>query len=425
MTSEPEKTAPRPRGQRSIGPKTKCLFVAAAIILGLGLGTAVTRNKNEPIRLPTSLVTIDGRYFQFVKRNPPLTPQAAKVLGRPFHQNDDPDLHHQVIEFASALPLDRAISLNAALHALMTFGPDHPVHLAPDRTVPVLNFIQDYFDYIPSDVRRYAPDWIDQVGGEFFVIPSSTPRVIADHLGQLPYVGALARLPLQTRFTLKTGRSVSLKELLETEIKYADPDLHDPAWQTVALAYYRPRQTWRNVSRKSFSALHFLEKAADRVPGHVCCGHTHMPISTAYAFQLLRHHKHSYAGKAKLSTAKIHLDYYVQAVKETLYPDGTVSKSWWSRRKEYPRTTNELVILNGHTLEWLATYLDHQQLQAAWVKSIADRFCVAVMTAVKDAFGCNAKSTELPFEYAPLCHGVRALVIYHQKAQTHPERNPK
>jgi hypothetical protein len=395
-------------------------------MLGVSLGTAVNTAQKPPVRLPTSLDPVDGRYFAFVERNPPLTLLAAKLLRQPQRDNTNRDSQHRVIEFARALPLDCTTALNAALHALMTFGPQHPVHLQPDRTIGVIDFIQNYFHHIDPQTRQYAPAWIDRIEQEYFVIPSATPRIVIDHLGQLAYACALAQLPLETHFTLKTGRSVSLKELFDTEIKYADPNEHDPVWQIPALAYYRPDETWKNVNRKTFSALDFLEITAPRVTGHVCCGHTHLPISAAYAISILSEYANSPAERQKLAAARNHLDHCVELVRNTTYPDGAVSKTWWIGKQNYPHTKNELIMLNGHTLEWLAAYLEPQHLRADWVKNIADRFCLAVTSAVRDAVPENQnRPATLPFEYAALCHGAKALLTYHHRANPDTERSPR
>ncbi|MHC4647897.1 MAG: hypothetical protein ACYTBJ_20735 [Planctomycetota bacterium] len=331
--------------------------------------------------------------------------------------NGRTNLYRGTITFGQSLELDERTSLNLLVHALMTFGPDHPVAIGEDTTISVLEFIQSYFDYLPTEVREHAVPWIDRVGDEHFVIMSYMPRILIDHLGQLFYACALAEVPLDTRVKLKSGCDISLERLLKTQIKYADPEIHDPTWQTAALAHYWPDMTWRSVNRRSLSALDFLEKTSSHVTGHFTCGHTHPLISSAYAISRLEErHAVSDQKRRQLEACKQRMDQWIDAIRETLYPNGMVSAEWHLNEKRWPRTMQEVILYNGHVLEFLVVYLDENRLKSEWVKRIADRFCLAVIESARNCpktGGCE-RST-LPFEYTSLCHGVRGLLVYCRK----------
>ena len=383
--------------------------------------------KDNKLKLwPMSGLSIQGNYFSFIERNPRITRgNLQKILDTP----EDPpsnrkELYSSIIMFGLNIKLNKRISVNSAMHSLMTFGSDYPIYLENNSSVPVLQFLQNYFDYLPTNIRPYAPVWIKHEENDYFVLMSQSPRVISDHLGQLSYICALADVPICTQFQLKSGEKVSLDTLLETEIKYADPQIHDAIWQTAALAYYRPNKRWRNLNGKRFSPLDFIESITDQVTGHYECGHMHPLISATYAIRNLEESYKFDDGKSiRIGNCKKKIDKWVGCIKDTLWIDGSISSTWYLNEKKHPRTNQEIIIYNGHALEWLTTYLDSEQLKSAWVVSIANRFCLAVIDSLRN-YSINSDSdvVDLPFEYAPFCHGLIGLRNYCKKTELGIER---
>lgn len=395
------------------------LLLVFIIVFGMFVIAALDdKDTDELVRLPTKLASIDGRYYSFIERNPKITNDNLHIVSKRPQSNDKTCLYGEIIMFGRSLKLDKKISLNAAMHGLMTFGPNHPIYINEGKKIPVLEFIRNYYDYLPIDIREHSPAWIHRVENEYFLTISYTPRIISDHLGQLVYICALSEIPIETTFKLKSGDYISLEKLLKTQMKYADPDIHDPTWQTAALAYYRPDKTWKSINKRNFSSFDFLEKTSSYVEGHVTCGHTHSLISAAYALSKLKAtnnviNKH----RLRLENCQQNLDYWVNVIRKTLYPDGTVSQRWYLNEKVYPKSMNETIILNGHILEWLATYLDKEQLGSPWVTKIVDRFCETVAESINTCSSNNSTEQLMPFEYAPLCHGIRGLLAYCEKMQ--------
>jgi len=399
------------------------LFCGPLVVLVSALVLTVRYGEAQIRRHPVVPKGVSGDYYAYIKTNLTATKEQLNLLSGISLNNSSTRVqaYRRIIEFAENLKLSERTSLNNLVHAMMTFGPDKPVYLGPDTNAKVtaLRFLQKYYDYLPPEASRCAPEWIQRIGNEYFVTLSFMPRVLFDHLGQFLYSCALINIPLDAEFQLKSGDTVSLGNLLKTEIKYADPNVHYGTWQVVALAYYMPNQTWKNVNNRSFSALDFLDFTSTSVTSMLSCSCTHQLISSAYAISFLEEKlKPNSLQWRRLQQSKKRLQGYIKTIQQTLSPDGMVSVKWYLGQRQRPKTREEVIICNGHILEFLAVFLDKERLREEWIGKIADRFCLAVVESLNRCKIDEKKEFDLPFEYAALCHGVKGLKVYCQKLGT-------
>jgi len=365
---------------------------------------------------------VDARYYRFIRRNPPLGHRAKAILGKysPLPGRWDYDLAKACVQVVRAVPLDERSSQNALIHALMAFGPEHPVSVGGRGAVGVLPFLQRYYGYLPPDVRPWAPKWILKVGDYYVMPPGELSRVLSDHLGQLFYATALWNVPLTTPFQTKDGTMVPLGDIFRGELAFSGPGLRIATWQAVAVARYWPLRRWTNVYGQAIDGVDYVEDTL--VTESAACGHTHSYISAAYAIPLYLHANYDEADREsrRLRWHKKMIP-HIDMVKRTLCRDGSVSPEWYLGKSRHPVTSQGVTDLNGHVLEWISQYLGAKELSEPWARSIAGKLCNTVLRTL----GKGDADGRLLLEYESLCHASVGLERYIQKTSVDQERNVK
>jgi hypothetical protein len=190
-------------------------------------------------------------------------------------------------------------------------------------------------------------------------------------------------------------------------IDQAKRDVHlnpirEYSWTVMALtAYYPTDYTWTAGDGSQWSIAKLVDEELQHSLDQSPCGGTHRMTALTMAYN-----RHVAAGGKVEGTWK-KLDDKIRECVENSHkfqnPDGSLSSNYFLR----PGKSADLAVAMGsagHTMEFLATALDKEELQQPWVKR-----------AVLDVCKLFRKTKPVDVECGALFHAAHGLVLYREK----------
>jgi hypothetical protein len=190
-------------------------------------------------------------------------------------------------------------------------------------------------------------------------------------------------------------------------IDQAKRDVHlnpirEYSWTVMALtAYYPTDYTWTAGDGSQWSIEKLVEEELQHSLDQSPCGGTHRMTALTIAYN-----RHRAAG-GKAEGVWKDLEDRIQECVENAHkfqnPDGSLSSNYFLR----PGKSADLAVAMGsagHTMEFLATALDKDELQEPWVKH-----------AVLDVCKLFRKTKPVDVECGALFHAAHGLVLYREK----------
>ena len=231
--------------------------------------------------------------------------------------------------------------------------------------------------------------------------------VAGDKMGQGhtdQWMGYLSdcRLPLDEK-VIVAGNEHTVSDYIE-QMKLDVPQnaIREYSWTLMALtAYYPTDYTWTASDGNEWSIEKLVEIELEHDLAASPCGGTHRMTALTMAFN-----RHVAAGgqqEGAWKTLGERIDECVANAREFQNPDGSLSSNYFLRPGKSADLANSLGSA-GHTLEFVATALDKDQLQAEWVKR-----------AVLDVCKLFRKTKPIDVECGALFHAAHALVLYREK----------
>lgn len=178
--------------------------------------------------------------------------------------------------------------------------------------------------------------------------------------------------------------------------------IREYSWTLMAMtAYYPTDYTWKAGDGTDWSIEKLVEIELEHDLNESPCGGTHRMTALTLAYN-----RHRAAGGQDEGIWKTLHDRIRQCVEDAhkyQNPDGSLSSNYFLR----PGTSADLALAMGsagHTMEFLATALDKDELQQDWV-----------VAAVKDVCQLFRKTKPIDVECGALFHAAHGLVLYREK----------
>jgi len=190
-------------------------------------------------------------------------------------------------------------------------------------------------------------------------------------------------------------------------IDQAKRDVHknpnrEYSWTLMALnSYYPTDYTWQAGDGSEWSIAKLVEIELTFSLDDSPCGGTHRMTALTMAFNRRLAEGQPIEGVWK--TLEDRIDQCVNQAHENQNPDGSLSSSYFTR----PGKSADLAVCMGsagHVMEFIATALDKDELQEAWVKR-----------AVLDVCKLFRKTKPVDVECGALFHAAHGLVLYREK----------
>jgi len=234
-----------------------------------------------------------------------------------------------------------------------------------------------------------------------------TSYIAGDKMGQGhtdQWMGYLSdcRLPLDEK-VIVGGKEHTVADYID-QMKL---DVHKNAkreysWTLMALTAYYPTDTkWTAGDGKEWSIEKLVEIELEHDLNDSPCGGTHRMTALTMAYN--RHIAAGGKDEGIWKTLHERIDQCVADAHKYQNADGSLSSNYFLR----PGTSADLALAMGsagHTMEFLATALDEDELQQEWV-----------VGAVKDVCKLFRKTKPVDVECGALFHAAHGLVLYREK----------
>jgi hypothetical protein len=232
-------------------------------------------------------------------------------------------------------------------------------------------------------------------------------HIAGDKMGQGhtdQWMGYLSdcRLPLDEKIIV-AGKEHTIADYIE-QMKL---DVHRNAereysWTLMAMtAYYPTDYKWTAGDGQEWSIVKLVEIELEHDLNDSPCGGTHRMTALTMAYN--RHVAAGGKDEGIWQTLHERIDKCVADAHKFQNPDGSLSSNYFLR----PGTSAELTDRMGsagHTMEFLATALDKDELQQDWV-----------VAAVKDVCKLFRQTKPVDVECGALFHAAHGLVLYREK----------
>jgi hypothetical protein len=178
--------------------------------------------------------------------------------------------------------------------------------------------------------------------------------------------------------------------------------IREYSWTLMALsAYYPSDYEWTAGDGEKWSIAKLVEIELEHDLNESPCGGTHRMTALTMVYN-----RHVAAGgqiEGIWKTLQERIDECVTNAREFQNPDGSLSSNYFLRPGKSVGVDTAMGSA-GHTLEFVVTALDKEQLQQPWVKR-----------AVLDVCKVFRKSKPVPVECGALYHAAHGLVLYREK----------
>jgi hypothetical protein len=245
------------------------------------------------------------------------------------------------------------------------------------------------------------------------VLDQSTGRrgvrsfIAGDKMGQGhtdQWMGYLSdcRLALDEKIIV-AGQEHSVADYIE-QMKLDVPrnERREYSWTLMALsAYYPSDYKWTASDSQEWSIEKLIEIELEHSLDDSPCGGTHRMTALTMVYN-----RHVAAGgkvEGIWQQLQGRIDDCVTKCRQFQNPDGSLSANFFVRTGKATELANAMHSA-GHTLEFLATALDKEQLQEEWVKR-----------AVLDVCKLFRKTKPVDVECGALFHAAHGLVLYREK----------
>lgn len=231
--------------------------------------------------------------------------------------------------------------------------------------------------------------------------------VAGDKMGQGhtdQWMGYLSdcRLPLEEKI-LVAGNEHTVSDYIE-QMKLDVPKnpIREYSWTLMAMtAYYPTDYTWTAGDGQEWSIAKLVEIELEHALDNSPCGGTHRMTALTMAYN--RHVAAGGKDEGVWKTLHERIEKCVADARQYQNPDGSLSSNYFLR----PGKSADVAIAMGsagHTMEFLATALDKEQLQEEWTKR-----------AVLDVCKLFRKTKPVDVECGALFHAAHGLVLYREK----------
>jgi len=300
----------------------------------------------------------------------------------------------------------RTLSLekNAAwqiMHGVLAFGRDFQV-LHGDQPVRALDWVLD---------GRPMNGWTLHKGDAGLRAELEPGKQGQGHEDQWLAVVSLSGIPV-THPLRVNGHTYKIYDVL-TQAMHDTYEGKECSWTLIGLAQYlKPiDQSWVAADGSRWSVERILTMEGGPVQdddygrqlvNEGACGGTHRLIGMAMA---LDHYRQQYPDRQLTGgwqAAAMRIDWAVEAARKNQSPDGAFSIRYFERPAR-SRSVGENLGATGHTLEFLATALDRQQLSQPWIRRAAGYLCQLL-----------EETQTLNLECGALYHAAHGLVLYRQ-----------
>jgi hypothetical protein len=231
--------------------------------------------------------------------------------------------------------------------------------------------------------------------------------VASDKMGQGhsdQWMGYLSdcRLPLDEKIIV-AGNEHTVSDYIE-QMKLDVPEnaIREYSWTLMALtAYYPSDYSWTASDGQAWSIEKLVEIELEHDLNDSPCGGTHRMTALTMAYN-----RHLAAGGQRegvWQTLGNRIDKCVANARQFQNPDGSLSSNYFLRPGKSADLAGAMGSA-GHTLEFVVTALDKDELQQEWVKR-----------AVLDVCKLFRKTRPIDVECGALFHAAHALVLYREK----------
>lgn len=210
------------------------------------------------------------------------------------------------------------------------------------------------------------------------------------------------KLPLDEKIIVQGEEHTVADYIEQMKLDVHKNLLREYSWTLMALsAYYPSDYEWTAGDGETWSIPKLVEIELEHDLNESPCGGTHRMTALTMVYN-----RHLAAGgqiEGIWKTLKERIDQCVADARQYQNPDGSLSSNYFLR----PGKSVGVDIAMGsagHTLEFVVTALDRQQLQEPWVKR-----------AVLDVCKVFRKSKPVPVECGALYHAAHGLVLYREK----------
>ena len=174
------------------------------------------------------------------------------------------------------------------------------------------------------------------------------------------------------------------------------------SWSIIAIGWYMGTNSrWTNQFGEHLHYEALVEAELNATIDKAACGGTHRLYGLTWAYHMYRRN----GGKMTPMWKRVeaHLEKYADLAKKYQSSDGSFSTNYF-RALGTDQSPRERLNSSGHTLEWLSTSLNDEQLREPWVQ----RAVSAVSLMFLDI-------QSMPMESGALYHAAHGLVIYHSR----------
>jgi len=210
------------------------------------------------------------------------------------------------------------------------------------------------------------------------------------------------RLPLDEKITVNGKEHTVADYIDQMKLDVHKNALREYSWTLMAMtAYYPTDYKWTGGDGQEWSIEKLVEIELEHDLADSPCGGTHRMTALAMAYN--RHIAAGGKDEGVWKTLHERIDKCVADAHKYQNGDGSLSSNYFLR----PGTSADLALAigsAGHTLEFLTTALDKDQLQQPWV-----------VLAVQDVCKLFRKLKPVDVECGALFHAAHGLVLYREK----------
>ncbi len=210
------------------------------------------------------------------------------------------------------------------------------------------------------------------------------------------------RLPLDEKIIVN-GKEHTIADYIEQmKLDVHKNPIREYSWTLMTMtAYYPTDYKWTAGDGKEWTIEKLIELELEHDLNDSPCGGTHRMTALTMAYN--RHVAAGGKDEGVWKTLHERIDQCVADAHQYQNPDGSLSSNYFLR----PGTSADLALAMGsagHTMEFIATALDKDQLQQDWV-----------VAAVTDVCKLFRKTKPVDVECGALFHAAHGLVLYREK----------
>lgn len=280
------------------------------------------------------------------------------------------------------------------LHGLVALRNDYTVKNGPE-------FV-NALDYISTTARFKGERWFQRTAKGAKAHPyNGTPYDFEGHVNQTLAIIAMCDLPLDHKFTLADGSTVTMADMVK-QAQWGVSAKEETTWTLWFLTHYVDQDAqWVNSEGEQWSMERLVRIQNAASTYNAPCGGCHSLFAIAYA-------RNAYVQKhGKLQGAWLEADQklnqYINAAQSMMNRDGSFATQYFKARG-FSYDFNERIASSGHMIEWLMLALPRKRLDEPWLR-------LGVQTLANDLI----RNASQPADCGPLYHSLHALILYKQR----------